>query len=537
MFIENILSELPMFLYLSVISASVVLAIIILVDLITFKIRALTTVSDLENVKTSVEPHRGCHIENLPLINDVFDDAPVNISQAFEKLIQTASDMYHKKWIPEPGSFICLHSVAEQGTIKRLSSPLHIYYSLIGFLLFTSTNIAGIVLLDSRESILSTFVFSLLPLLLSIFLVTVFHIERKKTKSQLDSAIDSLNRTLSLKLPVFNENNGMSILINQFLEYDRNMTKSVDTLTDKIDRFALEGLSTAISESVHKAFIESVAPSIERANDAVITLSEDIARRESEGMKELAVNFSSAVSNELSYHFGPIAKKMKDVGETLSQSKEYMDLVSQTLGKYKDNLVSLQETSASSLKDYEQARSSFSEDVKSISQSLSSFATTAKEYEDRTHQELGKIEKVTGDLYESSLESNKTLKTLLDGIFVEARNAEEMTEKAQKNTAAYLETMQKQIDELSEILSSHNRDFKNEMTEQSNKFFERYMEDMQNQQSVLSSRFETLLESIEESAQSMRKSSQQLKDGFDELEAARLREENKKKSSFFRRNK
>jgi methyl-accepting chemotaxis protein len=52
------------------------------------------------------------------------------------------------------------------------------------------------------------------------------------------------------------------------------------------------------------------------------------------------------------------------------------------------------------------------------------------------------------------------------------------------------------------------------------------------------SRVETLLESMEESAKAIKSSTDQIKSGFDELEEARIREEEKKKGlSFFRRKK
>jgi hypothetical protein len=131
---------------------------------------------------------------------------------------------------------------------------------------------------------------------------------------------------------------------------------------------------------------------------------------------------------------------------------------------------------------------------------------------------------------------NNTLRLLLDGIFIEAQKAEEQTYKTQKNVDTYLNSMQSQIDLFSNSFSQRNKELLDNLTVSMNNFLNAQSSEIVKNQDNTASRVETLLEAMEESAKAIKSSTVQIKAGFDELEEARIREEEKKKGlSFFRR--
>lgn len=538
MIIEKILEQVNSLYLYFVLGISAVLLIVILIDIISLKLKVLTEKTDLSRIKSAIDLHQGCNIENLPLISDIFEDAPGKVSRSFEDMIAVSKDLYLRKWIPNPKDFLNLSSVLDSKTHGKITGFGHRYYLISGFLIFICLNIIGMFITGNTDEFKVSFLLSLLPLIITLILTAVAGLENRKSKLDLQKSIDSMNHSLSLQLPVFSENNGISILINQFLEYDRNMSDSVGALTEKIDRFVLRDLSEAVSESIEKTLLESVAPSIERANNAIIALSEDISKRENEGIKELAVNFTSALTSEFTYQFEPMVDKIKEVSNTLSNSKNFLDIVSQTLESYRINLIKLHELTAENLIKFDETKSSFAEDMHTLTRAVDSFEKINSSYNEKVQSGINSLEKSVNTLNSSSAESSNMLRTLLDGIFIEARTAEELAQKSQENSENYLREMKSQIEMLSSNLSDKNNEFVNSVTELINNFKESNAADLTRQQGMLAERFENLLSSIEESASSMQISSQQLKKGFDELEAARIRfEEEKSKKSFFRRNK
>ena len=538
MIIENILKQVPSFYFYAVSGVSAILLIVMLVDIISLKLKLLTEKTDLARIESAISLHEGCNIENLPLISDIFEDAPGKVSRSFDEMVQVSKDLYQKKWIPNPKDFLTLSAILDSKTYNKLTGFGHRYYLLIGFVVFVGFNVFGIFVSGNKDEFIAAFFLSLAPLIISFILSALSGLENKSSKSGLMKSLDSLNHSLSLQLPVFSENNGMSILINQIHEYDRNMADSVGTLTDKIDRFVLRDLSEAVSESIEKTLLESVAPSIERAYNAIITLSEDISRRESEGIKELAVNFASALTAEFTYQFEPMIDKVKEVSNTLSNSKNFLDIVSQTLESYRMNLNKLHELTSDNLKQFESTKSAFADDMHTLTQSVSSFEKLNNSYTEKIHTDMQSLENAVSTLNRNSEDSAKMLRTLLDGIFVEARNTEEQALKSQENSENYLREMKIYVERLSTDLLNRNKEFIDSVSLIIKNFTEDNASDVLKQQGMLAERFENLLVSVENSALSINESSKQLKKGFDELEAARIRyEEEKAKKSFFRRNK
>jgi len=538
MIIENILEQVPSLYFYTVLGVSIIMLIVLVLEIITIRLKILTEKTDISRIESAIRMHQDCNIENLPLINDVFEDAPGKISRSFNEMIQVSKDLYQKKWIPSPKDFLTLSAILDSKTYSKLTGFGHRYYMIVGFVLFVGLNVFGSFVVKANDDFRPVFLLSLIPLVIIFILSALSGLENKKLKFDLTKSIDSLNHSLSLHLPVFSENNGMSILINQFLEYDRNMADSVGSLTDKIDRFVLRDLSEAVSESIEKTLLESVAPSIERANNAIITLSQDISRRETEGIKELAVNFASALTSEFTYQFEPMVESIKDVSNTLSNSKNFLDIVSQTLESYRINLNKLHELTSENLRQFDETKSLFSEDMHTLTNAVSSFEKLNNSYNEKIHTDMQSLEKTVSTLNKSSDESAKMLRTLLDGIFVEARNTEEQALKSQENSEKYLDEMRSNIGILTSDLSRKNKEFIDSVSGIINNFTESNANEVSKQQGMLAERFENLLLSIENSASSINRSSQQLKNGFDELEAARIRlEEERAKKSFFRRNK
>jgi hypothetical protein len=538
MIIEKIISQLPPYFYFTVFALSILYLLLVLTDFLVTRLTIRKFVGKAAAMEKSILLYRGCNIENLPLISDIFEHSTPRLNAAYNDLLAASNDFYHKKWIPNPSDFFNLSTVFDINTHKKLKGYRYLNYLFFGVLLFVCLVIWALVALSTDFSLSSALFISLIPVALALFFAPFTFLEKMQNTSKAEAALQVLNRTLRLKLPVFSENSGLSLLIDQFLEYDRDMSKTVEKLTEKIDRFVMDGLTTAVSESVEKTLLDSVAPSIKRATDAIIALSQDIAQRESNGMQELAVNFSSALSSELTYHLEPLIQSIHETAATITDSKKYLDIATSNLDVYRQKIEQLHNITSDSLKSYEKSKQEFGEDVHLIADSMNKFGEISSNYNNEISLNIKRFELAASTLNQSMETENNTLRLLLDGIFIEAQKAEEQTYKTQKNVDTYINSMQSQIDLFSSSFSQRNKELLDSLSVSMSSFLNAQSSEIAKTQDNTASRVETLLESMEESAKAIKSSTDQIKSGFDELEEARIREEEKKKGlSFFRRKK
>src|SRR5450830_1191375 len=90
MIIEKIVTELPFEFYVSVLAVTALYFIWMTIQLILTRSRVRLLQVDFYNIEDSIRMHQGCHIENLPLISEIFESAPRKLSYAFDKMIQVS---------------------------------------------------------------------------------------------------------------------------------------------------------------------------------------------------------------------------------------------------------------------------------------------------------------------------------------------------------------------------------------------------------------------------------------------------------------
>jgi hypothetical protein len=452
--------------------------------------------------------------------------------------MQGAADHFHKRWIPDPRSYLNTSTLTDASDRSIMSRIGYLRFLTAGLSLSLISTAAALYFSDSVDSLRYALWLGFLPMAVTVITVMVFRLVIISTENKFERSVDSLVRVICLKVPVFSDNAGVSLLVSQFIEYDRNMSGSVSLLSDKLDRFTSDGLVNAVSSSIEDTLREAVFPSIERNNDAILALAKDISSREDEGMKKLALNFASSVTSELSYHLRPLVAQIESLSHSLSDSKNYIDVISKNINSYKQSASDLQVLTKQTLAEYEESRRTFSADIASIASSLKQQSEINREYKEIVTEDVGKFQNSISSLNSKLEESDKTFKVMLDAIFVEARNAEENAAKAQSSAADYLSSMKDQIRTLTEQLSLKNNALISDLDKTITQFFNKQEEHLGSQNAKLADKTVDLLNSMETSASAIHNSTAQIKAAFDELEEARRREEEAKaKKSIFKRNK
>lgn len=538
MVFKEIADRFPSALYLAVIGAAAVFVIWVAVVMIRLAVRTGRLRRDISEIVSGISMQQGCQIENLPLISDIFESFSGRLRSTFTELMQGAADHFHKRWIPDPRSYLNTSTLTDASDRSIMSRIGYLRFLTAGLSLSLISTAAALYFSDSVDSLRYALWLGFLPMAVTVITVMVFRLVIISTENKFERSVDSLVRVICLKVPVFSDNAGVSLLVSQFIEYDRNMSGSVSLLSDKLDRFTSDGLVNAVSSSIEDTLREAVFPSIERNNDAILALAKDISSREDEGMKKLALNFASSVTSELSYHLRPLVAQIESLSHSLSDSKNYIDVISKNINSYKQSASDLQVLTKQTLAEYEESRRTFSADIASIASSLKQQSEINREYKEIVTEDVGKFQNSISSLNSKLEESDKTLKVMLDAIFVEARNAEENAAKAQSSAADYLSSMKDQIRTLTEQLSLKNNALISDLDKTITQFFNKQEEHLGSQNAKLADKTVDLLNSMETSASAIHNSTAQIKAAFDELEEARRREEEAKaKKSIFKRNK
>lgn len=536
MIFHDMFTALPVKYYAAMLGITAAYLLWMLIELIITGVSVRRIRKELAAIEAGIMMHQGCQIENLPLISSVFDSASLGIGHAFNEMMQAAADYYLKKWIPDPADYINLSTIDAPGISRFVRRRRFYFYAFTGFIISLLIFAASFYFFADNVHLSAAMAITIFPVLGGLFFTGFTIYLTSLWKDTINSALTGLHKALERKVPVFSENKGMSLLVSQFIDYDRSMSRAVETLTDKIERFTMDGLVNAVTSSIETTLREAVFPSIERANDAIVALSKDIAVREDEGMKVLALSFTSSLTSELSYHLKPFFNQIETVSRTLAESKNYMSVISQTINIYKQNAQELQSLTAQTLKDYSDSRKTFSADVSGIASSLATYNSINGEYVTNINTDMIKFEKTVELLSGKMDESNKMLNGMLNAIFVEAKNTEENAGIAQQNAVEYLESMNRQITRLSDEMSARSKELVDGMSQMMDEFFNRQNNNMAAQEKNQSLQVSGMLSSMEESAGVIRSSTSQIKTAFDELEEARIREAAAKaKKSFFKR--
>ncbi len=530
---------LPITFYAPVLALSFLLIVWMATQLATTKARIRKLRVTLLEIEDAIRMHQGCQIENLPLISEIFEFAPRKLAIAYEDMIQTSIDLYQKKWIPNPQDFISIHTILDNKTAKRLKDLGFLYFTLVGILMSVLSLIYTAAFFETADNFSDFFLIASIPSILSMLFTLLFFLERSENYTTAQNSISSLIRSLSKKLPVFNDYNGLALLINQFLEYDRNMNNSVEKLCSQIDRFVMDGLKNAVTESIERTLLESVSPSIERATNAIVILSQDVVEKQENGMKDLAVKFSTALSEELFYQLEPLVKQIEEVSNTLSNSKNYLDIASMSLDTYKKNAIELQSLTSKTLLEYEESKALFSDDIHIIAGAFEHFSKTASDYIAIVSTNQKSFEDTAKALNRSMDESHIALRTLLEGIFAESMRTQEQANESQINNESYLRMMKSQIDLFSDEFATRNKELLDGLSTTMTDFVNKQSSNLMDQQSNVSIQSVSMLESMEKATKDISICTRQIRISFEELEAARHREEeiarNKKPGLFGRK--
>lgn len=395
----------------------------------------------------------GRTIENLPAVSGIFTQCRDDrIRRAFSVLEQDCKDLYKGQWLPDPG---------------RGMSPEHIFRSsqVSGLSLRPSARILSIGALTSLASLLIqsqipppsqslSLGLILLPLVIGLVGAMLTAPSAIETRKLVNNWLISLQNCLENRLPVYNDQAGVALLVDKFTEYDRQMNTSLQDFNKTAARLADSDMAEGIRRSVEQVLLGSVAPSIQQATSTLGSLANELTKRQETGMQDLAIRFATALSSDLANHLQPINKEIEQMGQLMNDVKNYIEYAMRALETTREQSASLLADSAGALQQMANARIELTADFARVDEQVKiladSTSSIAGQYVDKENNIVQSIE-----LFGQTLDQyGQHLSNIVNTAITSMQNARQVAADQQDSAGIYIGAMQEQVRGLSGQLSA-----------------------------------------------------------------------------------
>lgn len=377
-------------------------------------------------------------INNLPKLIPVFEQLPqTSLRRQLLRMTEDSQILHEGRWLADPSDYLQFRQILPSGGSGSLSARLPATLLSVGLL-----DSLAALLLTRQYTIPQVFslpVLVLTPLITALALSLLLFATTREQRLRLQDHIQSVCRQIGLAVPVFGHQAGLSLLIDQFMRYDHSMHNSIQTFTATAERLAESDMAEGIQHSVEKVLLESVAPSIRESTAVLHTLSDELIKRQENGMQDLAARFAEALSAEIAAHLHPVNREISQMTSLMRDVKNYVDYAMRALENVRQESDQLLKDTQSSLQQMADARTALSEDFSAARGYLDRLSTTS--------ERLAELQ----DSQENGLSA--TLQTLSDQL---SRHSETLHEQIQAATTA-MQAAQQSADHQSDTADRQTR--------------------------------------------------------------------------------
>ncbi len=399
----------------------------------------------------------GCTIENLPAVeNHLRNCGSTPLARAFYRMLRDNRELYQGRWLPDPARYLrpdSLLSPLQQNSLSLRPAAGMLALAVLGAL--TSLLLQNQIEPPYPEMALGLI---LLPLLIGLAAAILSAANAWRANRMIRRLLQDLQERIASRVPVFSDQAGLALLIDNFLVYDRQMKSTLQEFTATAGRLAESDMADGIRRSVEQVLQESVAPAIQQSAATLGSLAAELTNRQERGMQELAARFATALSAELAAHLQPVNREIAQMGALMADVKNYIEYAMralETVRKQSEELLADTSQAAQSLADTNAKIAAdftrLDDQLQVLTDSTSQMAGLYQGNEQNLRQSLQQL----GHLLDQT--SQRLGNLVLEST--EAMQTARATAADQQETAGqYLAAMQDQVNELSTQLKTSIQD-------------------------------------------------------------------------------
>lgn len=315
------------------------------------------------------------HLENLCEAGE--SSGNEQLKRALTLMKDDAENVYVGRWIPDPVVHLSYECVLDERATFALGKNLPftiLGVGLIGTLILAIYNFALLTGADTLMSILTV-----APFLTGLLSFIVLAITRNLHLERLQHSCSACCTEIARHIPVFNNESGTALLIDNFLLYDREMSNSVQELSNKVQALSDSSLVEAVRDGIEVSVKENIAPSIQESNQAMSDLAGEYSRRQVEGLTELAADFAHELTRSMRDQMTPFYFELNEYIKELNNTKNQVELSLGILDTYSERSVELQSQVDQSLAAFNESQISWTSNTSAMSQTLQQLSNTSEQ--------------------------------------------------------------------------------------------------------------------------------------------------------------
>lgn len=392
----------------------------------------------------------GFGMDLLPALSEIFRQMnQPRLMDAHDSMIRDSKQLHQERWLPDPAQQFSMEKIFAKPLRNSLS--LRPAAAIISSGLLCSV-IGALLQLQLQVNDTGTAAALIwIPAVIALAAGILLAVQAKSVTTTLSRDLQQLCLNIGRHLPVFNEQAGMALMIDQMMRHDSKMDATLVDFNQTVQRLAESDMAEGIRRSVEQVLLESVAPPIQQSAATLSDLAVELSKRQEQGMQDLADRFSSAVTTEISRHLGPVNQELSKMTTLMSDVKNYIDYAMKALEMTRMQSEALLNDTRDSMQVIAQAREDLSDDFAVFSEQLRFLGQTNERMANMQSghettltgilQELNdRLEQHSGQLASALTESGQSL--VLAG---------KLTETQKQASSDVLGMMQKQQEELARI--------------------------------------------------------------------------------------
>ena len=350
-----------------------VIPVALLITAVIYMVIARKTVNKVrdfqDQLSAKLQSLESRQIENLTHISNVFQQAGLPlIRKQFQKMEQDSDVLYDGRWLPNPDLYLSseqVFSTIQSSSLSLRPSARLLSVGLLGSLIS--------LLMQSQypaSGQIPAIALILAPAAVGLALSLILLSESMYGIGQIKSFSIDMKRLLESRLPVFSDQAGLGLMIDQFMSYDRDMNTSLKAFNETAVRLTESDMADGIRRSVEQVLLDSVAPAVQESSAVLKKLADELVHRQERGMQELAGQFASALTSDMAAHLKPVNKEIAQMSSLMTDVRNYIEYAMRALDTVKEESKQLLADTQTALQQMAQARGHLSEDFGKAGQQL-----------------------------------------------------------------------------------------------------------------------------------------------------------------------
>lgn len=299
-------------------------------------LRRLTNVvlAAIQHCTFRVSQLEGCQMENLPLVRQLIEEENYpQLTATFQEFERDSQKLFHGKWTPDLRHYFDREHLLTPAQFRRLTPDWS--YRILAIGLLTGAFFLLLCLTLGTDQTQAVLPVCLLPAIIGTLLYFLTYYRADASRNELDRAMKVLAETATLRLPAFSDLAGSAVLVDAFMQYDRKMEASVHQLSETVSHLLNQEMVTAVSQSITQGIEQSLLPPLQHSHALLQDLATQLERRQDQGMRQLAEQFTLSVSDLLARRLEVFFRELDQYLTQLQGTRGELDQSLQSLETYR----------------------------------------------------------------------------------------------------------------------------------------------------------------------------------------------------------